>query len=277
MHLSKYHGLGNDFLVVLVDQPGAERLVAAAGSLAKAWCDRRRGIGADGLIIGEIAPVGADLRMHLHNADGGRAEISGNGIRCLAQAEIRRRGLTRGALRITTDAGDRQVLVSSGPSADTVLAEVDMGEVTTVSGMAAPAALAVSESSPSVALVDVGNPHVVIGVEDPAGVDLATLGARIEAEVPGGANVHVIAPVAGTPDALRVRTWERGAGLTEACGSGAVASAYAAHQWGVVGDDVIVHMPGGDARVRLGSTARLIGPATHIADIEIAATQVSGG
>lgn len=275
MHLSKYHGLGNDFLVVLVTQDDAPLLVAAADALAKAWCDRHRGIGADGLIIGEIAPVGADLRMHLHNADGSRAEISGNGIRCLAQAEIRRRGVTRGALRITTDAGDRQVLVSAGPSPDTILAEVDMGAVTIMSGMDTPAAL-VGDVGPSVAVVDVGNPHVVIGVDDPSGVDLASLGSRIEAEVPGGANVHVIAPAGGTTDSLIVRTWERGAGLTEACGSGAVAATFAAHGWGVVGDDVIVRMPGGDARVRLGTTARLIGPATHIADVEIPEVYFTG-
>ena len=112
-------------------------------------------------------------------------------------------------------------------------------------------------------------------VEDPETVDLARSGARIEDQFTGGVNVHLIAPVTATDDVISLRVWERGAGLTEACGSGATVAALAARDWGLVGDEVTVRMPGGDARVSIGAdTLVLVGPSTYVADVEV---EVAGG
>jgi diaminopimelate epimerase len=123
--------------------------------------------------------------------------------------------------------------------------------------------------------VDVGNPHIVILVDEPEAIDIARAGPAIESQFPGGINVHFVAPAGDGTLALRV--WERGAGITDACGSGAVAAAYAAHQWGLVGDHVRVAMPGGDAHVVIGDELTLIGPATFVADIIVPEGAVARG
>jgi diaminopimelate epimerase len=263
LHLTKHHALGNDFLVALWPT-----VPAGAPARAQRLCDRRRGVGADGLIIGvPSARAGVDLRMHLWNSDGSVAEISGNGIRCLAQAEARRREATSLDLVIETLAGDRAVQVRPGPDADTVMAQVDMGTVGPGPALAGvPAAPTVVGRR--VATVDIGNPHVVILVDDPDAVDVALAGPVIEALFPDGINVHFVAP---EPDGgLHLRVWERGAGVTDACGSGAGAAAVVAHAWGLVGARVRIRMPGGDAEVLVGESLTLIGPSTFVADIEVA-------
>jgi diaminopimelate epimerase len=262
LHCTKHHGLGNDFLVAL-----ALRVPDDAAALARRVCARRTGVGADGLIVGVPSDrPGIDLVMHLWNADGSVAEISGNGIRCLAQAEARRRGLTAVDLCIETLAGDRIVAVSPGPEPDTVHASVQMG-----SARPGPQ-LEGTPHAPSVdarkaVTVDLGNPHLVILVDDPGAVDLDTAGPIIESRFPGGMNVHFVAPT--IDGGLRLRVWERGAGITDACGTGAVAAAYAAHGWGLVGDRVRVSMPGGDAEVILGEQLTLVGPSVYIADVVV--------
>jgi diaminopimelate epimerase len=119
------------------------------------------------------------------------------------------------------------------------------------------------------ATVDVGNPHLVVEVADPDAVDLAVEGAEIERQFAEGINVEYVTVEA--PDRIRLRVWERGAGITEACGSGACAAAHAAHAWGAVDDRVVVAMPGGEAEVRLeeDGSITLCGPSVHIADIEV--------
>jgi diaminopimelate epimerase len=119
--------------------------------------------------------------------------------------------------------------------------------------------------------VDLGNPHVVLLVPDPALVDLEVDGPVWEHRYPHGANVHVVAPTPGRVDSLTMRVWERGAGLTEACGTGACAAVVAAHDWGLVGPEVVVHMPGGEVSVSLGDTVLLTGPSQWVADIEVPA------
>ena len=111
VQLTKHHGLANDFLVVLDEVNG--RVPAVDGVLARQLCDRRRGIGADGLIHGEAPPAGSevDVIMHLFNADGSRAEMSGNGIRCLGQALSEARDVREGVFVVSTDAGRRRLQV----------------------------------------------------------------------------------------------------------------------------------------------------------------------
>jgi len=259
--LTKHHGLGNDFLVVF--DPAVDDLPG----LARVVCDRRRGVGADGLLVGEPAE-GYSARMTLYNADGSRAEMSGNGIRCFAQALAARRGDLDEQL-ILTDAGDR--LVALSPTADpaTIDARVEMGAVTAIAEPDGWPLLGCHPDRP-VAHLSLGNPHSVVGVDEVAAVDLVALGAQVP-----NINLEIIEP-GPEPDAITMRVHERGAGITEACGTGACAAAYAARSWGLVarGDGhVVVHMDGGTATVSFAPEAPeravLCGPATHIATIEL--------
>jgi diaminopimelate epimerase len=168
--LTKHHGLGNDFLVVF--HPAVDDLAA----LARQLCDRRRGIGADGLLVAETAE-GYAARMTLFNADGSRAEMSGNGIRCFAQAVAVRRGDLADQL-ILTDAGERLVSLQATEDPATLAARVEMGDVSTIDEPEGWAALGCHPDRP-VAHVSLGNPHSVVGVDDVTVVDLATLGGQV--------------------------------------------------------------------------------------------------
>jgi diaminopimelate epimerase len=270
--LTKHHGLGNDFLVLL--GTGAELAVITPDQAVR-WCDRHTGVGADGLLLGVTDDPDADLVMTLYNADGSRAEMSGNGIRCLAQAEVDRRGVTEAELSIRTDGGPRTVSVRPGADAATVIAAVDMGPAHPGPTPDRPLARAVddpvafgAEPKQSVA-VDLGNPHLVLLVDEPALVDVHRAGPHWEAGYDAGINVHFIAPAGD--DELAMEIWERGAGATLACGTGATAAAHAAHEWGLVGTRVTVHMPGGDVEVDVGERMTLHGPSVRIATVEVEA------
>lgn len=261
--LTKHHGLGNDFLVALDPAIGDGQLP----ELARRLCDRRLGIGADGLLVGTAAD-GYASRMTLYNADGSRAEMSGNGIRCFAQA-IARRGESLDPQRIATDAGDRLVTLDATGDPDTIEASVDMGEVTELGEPDRWHTLGTNPDRP-VAHLGVGNPHSVVCVDDVVLVDLAALGAKVP-----HVNLEIVEPGPGT-DAITMRVHERGAGITSACGTGAVAAATAARRWGLVAASVTeihVHMDGGSATVTLDQPAvgraTLTGPATYIATIEV--------
>lgn len=265
LSLTKHQGLGNDFLVLFDDQPLPSSF--DVGDLAVRLCDRRRGVGADGLILGVTAPAvaAADIAMVLHNADGSRAEMSGNGIRCLAQAWVLRSGVAAATVTIATDAGLRAVDVSPGPDDRTILASVSMGAAEPIGPPAGWDALGCDPGRP-VAHLSLGNPHAVVAVDDVDAVDLVALGAMVPT-----VNLEVVAagPDAG---AITMRVHERGAGVTEACGTGAVAAAHAAHAWGLADatdGEITVHMTGGDAKVRVGDELVLTGPATYIAYIEV--------
>ena len=261
LSLTKHHGLGNDFLVAF-DPPSDD-----LPGLARWLCDRRRGVGADGLLVGTSEP-GYDARMVLYNADGSRAEMSGNGIRCFAQAVAARSGHPD-SLRILTDAGERTLSIIATDRADTVQVVVDMGEVTPLSEPVDWGDLQCDPLRP-VQHLSLGNPHSVVGVDDVRSLDLAQLG-----QVVPYVNLEVVEP-GPEPDAITMRVHERGAGITEACGTGACASAWAAHEWGFVGADVreiTVHMDGGSARVRLHQPSEgrvtLVGPAQFVADLVV--------
>lgn len=259
--LTKHHGLGNDFLVV-VDPP-----VADLPRLARHLCDRRRGIGADGLLVSTDA-AGYDAQMTLYNADGSVAEISGNGIRCFAQALAARLGHHE-PQRILTGAGERVVTLSPTDDPTVIHAAVDMGDVMAIDAPADWHRIGADPMRP-VSHVSLGNPHTVVGVDDVAAVDLLALG-----QVVPYVNLEIVEP-GPEAHAITMRVHERGAGITEACGSGACASAWAARQWGLVAgsiDEILVHMDGGDARVRLHHPSpgrvTLIGPAQFIATISV--------
>ena len=268
VQFSKHEGAGNDFLV-LVDVEDRVHLTAAQ---VRALCDRQRGVGADGVI--RVGPSGVghgrsstDVWMELHNADGSEAEMSGNGIRCLAQAAVDAGLVTPPRFTVATAAGIRTVDYRPGDRPGEAWASTAMG----------PARLGPEEPSGApghrARRVDVGNPHLVLfGLDGPDEIDVAAVGARLEAETPGGVNVEFIALGRG-PDELRFRVWERGVGETLACGTGSVAAAAAARSWGLVGARVLVHNPGGTLEVRLGpneaDSAILAGPVRRVADVTV--------
>jgi len=255
----KMHGLGNDFVVF----DAREAPVEIDGASARAIADRRTGIGCDQLIVIEPSER-ADVRMRIWNADGGEVEACGNAARCIAlllggESSIETRGgIVRGA-------------------ANGAAAAVDMGsprfgwdEIPLAYAMDTLRMPVAWEDLQDPAAVNVGNPHIVFFVEDSASVDLARLGPLIENDplFPERVNVNV----ASTEDgALRLRVWERGAGLTRACGTGACATAVAAIRRRLVASPVEVRLPGGPLTIEWspGGTIRLSGAAAHVFTGEI--------
>lgn len=243
MDFVKMEGLGNDFVVL--DGPRHPTAAEVA-----AWCDRRHGIGADGVLV---VTGGTDaVRMDYWNADGSAAEMCGNGLRCVARYAVDR-GLVGGAeFTVETAVGPRAVVVHG----DRVRAEI--GPVRVGAG-------AVDVAGYQLVPVDVGNPHAVALVADCYAVPLAAAGPLVETDpaFPGGANAEFATVIDTRRIALRV--WERGAGETLACGTGAVAATAAARAAGLVGDAVTVHLPGGDLGVEIiGDVAWIEGPARSV-------------
>ena len=278
LSVTKHNGLGNDFLVL--DRREASALSNAQvaeidwPNMARNWCNRKTGVGADGLLL--LGRVNANtLTMRLFNSDGSLAEMSGNGIRCLAQAAHMADGLTSEVeYAVTTDAGERRVVVTPRANdSQTVDASVDMGAIGT---LVEPTGWATLECDPMrpVMHISVGNPHSVVGVEDVAVVPLKELGEKVPQ-----INLEIIEP-GPEVNAITMRVHERGAGITQACGTGACASAWAAVQWGLVpasASEVIVHMDGGDVKVRVNEpkagSVTLIGSAQfmskHVVEISL--------
>ena len=263
--LTKHHGLGNDFLVCDTVQLSADENWP---QLAVSWCDRRRGVGADGLLFLTILDS-FELSMVLHNADGSRAEMSGNGIRCLVQAAYLAQG-HEGPVDyvVHTDGGVRTVHLDPVDQI-TMMASVGMGEVTAMDEPTGWAAIGADPMRPVLHL-NTGNPHTVVGVEDVLVVDLLSLGLQVPQ-----VNLEIIEP-GPEPSAITMRVHERGAGITEACGTGACVSAWAAVHWGLAAPadgEILVHMDGGDAKVRLHQPEHghvtLVGPAVFIARLQI--------
>jgi diaminopimelate epimerase len=266
MHATKHEGAGNDFLVVL-DRDDTVRL---SPGQVRALADRHRGIGADGIIVVGPGGDGCDLSMRLYNADGGEAEMSGNGIRCLAQAAVDAGLVAPPTFTVATAGGPRTVEYHPGSQPGVASARVDMGPARL--GPDLPAALAEQR----VRTVDVSNPHLVILGPDTATVDVAEEGPKRQAAYPGGINVEWITAERDADGVLLdLRVFERGAGETLACGTGSVAAAAAARSWGVVPAEgaVRVRNPGGVLEVTLGAdeaaTTYLAGPVRKVADVDV--------
>jgi diaminopimelate epimerase len=268
VHATKHEGAGNDFLVVL-DPEDAVRL---SPPQVRLLADRRRGLGADGIIRVGPGRDGCDLSMELRNADGGEAEMSGNGIRCLAQAAVDAGLVSAPRFTVATLGGPRTVTYAPGPpGSGRATASVDMGPVTL--GDDQPQAF----DDRRARTVQVGNPHVVFLGPDAASIDVAELGPKIQADYAGGINVEWITPSTDEEgELLDVRVWERGVGETLACGTGSVAAAAAARSWGAVAAEgaVRVRNPGGVLEVRWddggpGAPAILVGPVRKVADVEV--------
>lgn len=259
MRFHKMHGLGNDFVVIDARAHASGRALAITNAQARAIADRHSGIGCDQLIL--VGPSDrADARMRIWNADGGEVGACGNAARCVAL-------LLGGESRIETAGG----LIDG--SAGSEAATIDMGaprfgwdEVPLAYAMDTAALPVGWEALKRPAAVNVGNPHAVFFVADADAIDLARLGALIEHDPLFPERVNVGVATIEARDRLRLRVWERGAGLTRACGTGACAAAVAAIRAGRCDERVTVTLPGGAIAIawRPGGTIRMSGPAAHV-------------
>jgi diaminopimelate epimerase len=236
---TKMQGLGNDFVVL--DGP----LQLTAAEIAE-LCDRRFGIGADGVLV---VTNGEPIRMEYWNADGSVAEMCGNGLRCVARYAYDKGWARDRNFTVATPVGERGVRILE----DTV--EVELGR-TTVTGHT-------DFEGERLHLIDVGNPHAVVIVDDPSRVDVAILGARIgtDDQFPNGTNVEFITVSNGE---VTMRVWERGVGETSACGTGMVAAAFVASKTDKLEGPIPVNVSGGRGYVELrDGVSWLRGPAEY--------------
>lgn len=250
----KMHGLGNDFVVL----DARDAPVAMSARRARAIADRRLGIGCDQLIMLDASPD-RDALMTIWNSDGSPAEACGNAFRAVA--------LLIGDAVLATSGGD-VTIAAKGAVATVDLQPPRFGwdEIPLAYAMDTAAMPVAWGELADPAAVNVGNPHVVFFVADNLAIDMETLGPQVETDplFPERINVNV-ATVTG-PNALSLQTWERGAGLTLACGTGACATAVAAIRSKRVASPVSVAMTGGTVEIDWaeGRGIRMTGPATHV-------------
>lgn len=279
MHFTKAHGLGNNF--VILDGWREPSIVGAAlASVARAMCERSRGVGADQLLTLEPptddgSRAGAAIRMRVFNADGGEAEMCGNGIRCVARiATDRRYASTTGPVIVETLAGLKRceihpngdVRVGMGlprfdPESSGFLAEhagvvERKGELT----------LAMVEGVRG-GIVSVGTPNFVVFGDSPVSIAYATVhGQQIETHRAFRNRVNVQFATRTAPGRVVVRCWERGSGLTDACGTGACAVFAVGRAKGLLDRAATISLPGGDLRIEVGDSGELFktGPAAIV-------------
>lgn len=255
MLFTKMEGLGNDYIYLNCMEGAPSDLPGLAVRLS----DRHFGIGGDGIICIKPGRTG-DFTMEMYNADGSRGAMCGNGIRCVGKY-VYDQGLTRKTcLTIDTDAGPRQLeLLVSGGQVDRV--SVDMGKAVVFSEVC----LETEEARFLAVQVSVGNPHAVIFCEDPRTVDLERLGPALERHP--GLRERSNIEFACVPDrnTIIVRVWERGSGITLACGTGACAAFAAARQAKLCGEKAAVYLPGGILTLeQQGTNIRMTGPARTV-------------
>ena len=254
----KMHGLGNDFVIV----DAREQPFEVTPARARAIADRRTGVGCDQLIVLEPSE-NADLRMRIWNSDGGEVESCGNATRCVVQ-------LT-GATRIDSDGGLLEG-ENLGAEVEVSIGEPRFGwdEVPLAYAMDTAALPMAWEELARPMALNVGNPQLVFFVHNLDAVPIAALGPKIEHDpaFPERINVNV-AEVEG--EEIRLKTWERGAGLTLACGTGACATAVAAIRSKRASSPVTVTMPGGSLTIAWepGEPIRMRGSATHVFEGEL--------
>ena len=274
---SKYQGLGNDFLILDGrDQEGADDSLGLTPALVARLCDRRFGVGGDGLILALPPQADGEVRMRIFNADGSEPEMCGNGIRCLARFLADSDGDLPGRRwQVETLAGrivpelmaDGTIQVDMGPpflEPATVPTTLPLGPAGLPQGE-----LEAAGQRFAVAAAGMGNPHVVIPVADVEAVDLETLGAAFEhdPQFPARTNVHFVQVLHSGH--LRMRVWERGAGPTLACGTGACATLVACHLLGLCDQRAQVDLPGGSLLIAWGGAGApvlMTGPATAVFD-----------
>jgi diaminopimelate epimerase len=247
------HGLGNDFIVIA----GCERLPDEASKLAVGWCDRHFGIGADGVVY-LLPSERADLMMRIMNADGSEAEQCGNAIRCAAKYAYDSGLAAKTVMTIETIGAGVQTVVLQVRDGKAESVRVDMGEPV-LDGLAIPTTLDLKPVADQPIIVDgaefrftavsMGNPHCVIFVDDAAGIDLHRWGPKLERHPFFPKRVNVEFATVNTPSQIDMRVWERGAGPTLACGTGACATLVASVLNGKSNRRAVVSLKGGDLEI----------------------------
>ncbi len=277
MRFSKCHGAGNDFVVI-----DTRSLTRRWDELARAMSDRHFGVGSDGLIL-VCESDRADLRMRMFNPDGSEAEACGNGLRCFTKYVVDHGLVTSPGFSVETAGGIRHVRAFVDAANTVHEAEAGMGVprfapeeipalLPDVPGPVTGLRLSVSASTVDLTLVSMGNPHAVCFIgEDPSRYPLDRIGPAVEhhALFPARINFEV-ARVIGRHE-IEARVWERGAGETLACGSGACAISVAAQLLGYCDPGISIRLPGGILYVDWkgpGAEVFLRGPAQHVFDGE---------
>jgi diaminopimelate epimerase len=276
MRFTKMHGIGNDYVYI----NGFEETVVDPAALAKQVADRHFGVGGDGLIL--VLPSDkADVRMRMFNADGSESEMCGNGVRCVAKFAFDRKLTTNNPLKVETGRGvlPIRLTVDNGKA---IAATVDMGQPI----LQLPRIPVLKErlgsrwdeqtydvllfetgDSATMTFVSMGNPHAVIYVNDVRAINIEKLGPIIEnhAAFPRRINVHWVQVM--SENEVVMRTWERGSGVTMACGTGACAVCVAGVLTGRTSRDLLAHLPGGDLKLEWRETDKhvyMTGPATEV-------------
>jgi diaminopimelate epimerase len=265
---TKYQGLGNDF--ILVDNRSSNEPLITPQQAEK-LCDRHFGIGADGVIFALPGQNGTDYSMRIYNSDGSEPEMCGNGIRCMARFIADLEGdQAKTSYRIHTLAG-----LIKPTMTDDGQVRVDMGHPRLISSEI-PTTLPtekvinqpieVAGQSWNITCVSMGNPHCITFVEDVAAIDLEKIGPLFEHHpiFPARTNTEFLQVV--RPDYIKMRVWERGAGITLACGTGACASLVAAVLNGKADRQATIELPGGPLQIEWAADDRIFmtGPATRV-------------
>ena len=262
MHFTKMHGLGNDYLYVFGEVP------ANITDICIRLSDRHFGAGSDGMIF--ISPsLVADFKMRIFNADGSEAKMCGNGIRCVGKYVYEKGYTEKTRLKVETLSGIKtlELRLAAGKVRQV---SVDMGRAEVSNDIAVP----LTRGSVTCAPVSVGNPHAVIFVEDAEQAPVEALGHKLEhhALFPDGVNVEFAARTG--KNELRMRVWERGSGITMACGTGACATAAAAVCKGLCefSKPITVHLDGGALEITVDENYRvtMTGPAEIVYEGETA-------
>jgi diaminopimelate epimerase len=247
--VTKLHGTFNDF-VVLDQRNPAQSKVADLSAFARKVCDRRGGVGADGLLV-LLAADRAYARMRVINADGSEAEMCGNGMRC--------------AIRYLSERGEGEHFEIETLAGIIVADVLEKGEAYEIRlNLGTPAFEQRELPFPNASYVRMGNPHVVIFEDSLDAIDLIAVGRQMS-----DVNVHLAVPV--DRHRIDVRHHERGVGMTYACGTGAASAAVAAIERGIADSPVDVHVPGGRLRIEWDGSNEvfLTGPAVRVFDAEV--------
>jgi len=286
IQFSKYQGLGNDFLILSIsDQLYSKTFEALTPQKIIQLCDRRYGIGADGIILSLASNSTCDIRMKIYNSDGTEAEMCGNGIRCLVRYLFDNQlvGLHK-ELTVETLAGPIRTRIN-----DDFTITVDMGRPVLIPSKI-PTDLQINdEGIPSAVVkldnekhiiysVGMGNPHLILYIKDINLVDVERWGRKLEfhSDFPLKTNVHFVQIKSRSK--LDIKVWERGCGATLACGTGACACVVASKLLGYSDSNVLVHLPGGELKIKWqdkDSNIFMTGPAQYIFSGNFTSPQIS--
>lgn len=262
MNFIKMHGLGNDFIVIDTAQ---ETLPADISEFARFVCDRRFGVGGDGLIL--VMPSDkADIRMRIINSDGSEPEMCGNGIRCIAILAYEKAMVSQPEFTVETLAGILKPKIVFNNEGTIKGVRVDMGEPHASAQEIIAQPLVIENKIYDITCVSMGNPHCAIFVEDTENTPVTIVGPMIETHdiFPKKTNVEFIEVL--NPKEVKMRVWERGAGETLACGTGACATAVACVLNNKTERTITVHLRGGDLEIEWAENNHVFmtGPATKV-------------